>query len=538
MLKRTIVRLVLTYLTPFILLTAYFHIQSGRLLNESRRIHLQSIAEQQSNTLDLFLRERVVNLANLIDNPNFQVPPSAETMQNYLSRLKKNSNTFVDIGFFDSSGLQVGYAGPFPSLELRDYHEEAWYVELSEKSDNFIITDIYLGFRKKQHCTIGVSRIIDGQYVVIRATLDPQKMYEYIISVEGTREVNISIVNKEGYHQLVTQHLSTILTESSVVPPSEPRYGIEQIKIDKVSHEYGYSWLRTADWSLIVQWIDSRNSGFFQRFDLRIAIMWLTVFLIIFLTILSRAKNLVQLQEESVETKKQLEHAAKLASVGELAAGIAHEINNPLAIISEASGLLRDLMDPKFLANYTQDDLSELLDEIHDAVFRCRDITRKLLGFVRQTEIKLAPHSVNKLLDDVLDGFLAREMETSNIDLIRNFEHDLPLITTDINQLEQVFLNLVKNAIDAMGGGPGRLVVNTSQINSLIYISFADTGAGIDNADLGQIFLPFYTTKEVGKGTGLGLSVSYGIIKSLNGKIEVDSKIGKGTTFTIILPID
>ena len=534
----TIVRLLLTYLAPFILLTVYFHIQSSKLLNESRRIHLRSIAEHQANTLDLFLRERVVNLSNLINNPKLEVPPSAGSMQGYLVDLKKNSDTFVDIGFFDSSGVQVGYAGPFPSLELRDYSMESWYVELRNRPDNFIITDIYLGFRQQPHFTIGVNRIIEGQYVVLRATLDPKKIYEYITSFDGTSEVYTSIVNKEGYYQVVTQHVGTLLEESSIVPPSEPMLGAERVKINQTSYEYGYSWLRTADWALTVQWADSRGTGFFPGLDLRIILVSLGVMLVIFLIIISRAKQLVQLQEETIQTKSQLEHATKLASVGELAAGIAHEINNPLAIISEESGLMKDLMDPKFGQEISQDELCEHLDEIHNAVFRCRDITRKLLGFVRQTDIKLAPHDVHKLLNDVLDGFLTREMATSNIELVREFEEDLPPIITDILQLEQVFLNIINNSMDAMGDGPGRMTVTTSKDDEQISIAISDTGKGIKPEEIDKLFLPFFTTKEVGKGTGLGLSVSYGIVKSLGGKIEVESILGRGSTFTIVLPVE
>jgi len=174
LLNRTVIRLLLTYLAPFILLTIYFHIQSSRLLTSSRNIHLRSIAEQQANTLDLFLRERVVNLSNILNDPTFGVPPSHETMEEYLTDLKKSSVTFVDVGFFDSSGVQVEYAGPFPSLQQRDYSLENWYVDLRDKDDNFIITDIYLGFRNRPHFTIAVSRVIDDQFVVLRATLDPE----------------------------------------------------------------------------------------------------------------------------------------------------------------------------------------------------------------------------------------------------------------------------------------------------------------------------------------------------------------------------
>ena len=239
LLQKTIARLLLTYLAPFILLTVYFHVQSSRLISEGRRIHLKSIAEQQGNTLDLFLRERVVNLTNLINNPKMETPPSQEKMQEYFHDLMKSSYAFVDIGFFDSTGLQVRYVGPFLSLELRDYSSESWYVDLLSREENFIITDIYLGFRKQPHFTIAVSRLIDGRYVVLRATLDPNKIHEYITSHDGTAEVYTSIVNEDGYYQLVTQHSDTLLKESAIVPPLEPWLGVEQVKINNTKFEYG-----------------------------------------------------------------------------------------------------------------------------------------------------------------------------------------------------------------------------------------------------------------------------------------------------------
>ena len=148
--RRNIIRLVLTYSLPLILLSIYFYFQYDTIISESKRLHLKAIAENQANTLNLFLTERVVNLANLIDDPRFEIPPSSEAMQDYLRELKKSSETFVDIGFFDSSGVQTAYAGPYPSLEKRNYSTETWYINLKQSPDYFIITDIYLGFRHAQ----------------------------------------------------------------------------------------------------------------------------------------------------------------------------------------------------------------------------------------------------------------------------------------------------------------------------------------------------------------------------------------------------
>jgi len=240
--------------------------------------------------------------------------------------------------------------------------------------------------------------------------------------------------------------------------------------------------------------------------------------------------------EQEAELSGQLVQASKLATVGELAAGIAHEINNPLAIIAEESGLIRDMNDPRFGQSLTPDELNEHLDIIHQETFRCRDITRKLLGFVRQEAVDLAQHDIRKILDNVVDGMLGREFELSNIQVVKNYSPQVPEITTDRNQLEQVFLNLFKNAYDAMEG-EGTLTIHAGSTPTHLNITISDTGCGMTNSQIEKIFMPFFTTKEVGKGTGLGLSVSYGIIKSLHGNIYVDSKPDVGSMFTVELPL-
>jgi two-component system NtrC family sensor kinase len=535
--RKHLIRLILIYLAPLILLSIYFLIQYGALDTESRRSHLRAIAENQANTLDLFLTERIVNLSNLVDDPRTQFPPASEVMQTYLERLKRSSEAFVDIGYFDSSGVQAAYAGPYPSLEKRNYSSEAWYMSLKEHEDDFIITDIYLGFRRKPHFTIAVSRTINNQFVVWRATLDPEKIYEYIRSLEGSHEVYTSIVNKDGYYQLVTPRMGTPLEASSFVPPVSPRLGAEKAKIKGSSFLFAYSWLRRADWALIVQRSGQEEFGILSGLQLRILGISAALVVLIFIVIVNRAGQLVEIQKESDKTRAQLEHAAKLASVGELAAGIAHEINNPLAAINEEAGLMKDLMSPEYDETISEKEITSHLDSIQELVFRCRDITRKLLGFVRRTDMDLKLHDINRLIDGVVDGILGEEMAVSNIEIVRNYAQDLPRILTDGNQLQQVLLNMLNNSADAIDGHPGRITISTSRDGNSIRFAIADTGAGMTPEQMEKIFLPFYTTKQVGRGTGLGLSVSYGIIKSLGGKIEVESAPGKGSKFVVTLPI-
>jgi len=170
-------------------------------------------------------------------------------------------------------------------------------------------------------------------------------------------------------------------------------------------------------------------------------------------------------------------------------------------------------------------------------VFRCRDITHKLLRFVRKTDIELKSHDIHEVIDGVVDGLLIREMEVSNIEIIKNYGSSLPNLQTDKNQLQQVILNIINNGVDALEGHPGKISITTSCDDENINVSITDTGQGMSSEQMEKIFLPFFTTKEVGKGTGLGLSVSYGIVKNLKGMISVQSKLNKGSTFTLVLPI-
>jgi len=186
--RKQVTRLFFTYLAPLLVVFVYFSYQYQQLATDGWKLHLRAIAENQANTFNLFLTERVVNLNNLIDDPEFKDNHLSEDLQLYLQRLERVSEAFVDLGFFNSSGVQVSYAGPFPSLENRDYSSERWFEELRGTDGGFVITDIYLGFRQRPHFTIAVSRNLVSGYSVLRATLDPEKIYDYMSSLEGASD--------------------------------------------------------------------------------------------------------------------------------------------------------------------------------------------------------------------------------------------------------------------------------------------------------------------------------------------------------------
>jgi two-component system NtrC family sensor kinase len=229
------------------------------------------------------------------------------------------------------------------------------------------------------------------------------------------------------------------------------------------------------------------------------------------------------------------EQNAQLASIGQLAAGVAHEINNPLALINETAGYVKDLFLIK--KQYQEDqELVEHFDSIIEAVSRCGTITRQLLGFARRFDVHTQPINLKDLVSDVLN-FHKKEAEYRDIAIHLDIPETLPLIETDRGKLQQIILNLVNNAFQAIDNGCFLDIQAGMDGAEMVRLSIGDNGCGIAEDHLKKVFEPFFTTKKEGKGTGLGLSITYGLVKKLHGDITVQSKPGEGTTFVITLPI-
>jgi signal transduction histidine kinase len=220
----------------------------------------------------------------------------------------------------------------------------------------------------------------------------------------------------------------------------------------------------------------------------------------------------------------------RLASLGEMAAGLVHELNNPLTGILTLSQLLVNSDIPE--------EPKEDLQCIYSEAKRAANIVKNVLLFTRNNSYENGQSSVNEVVKEVL-RLREHEEESNNINVVTNLQDNLPEIPLDKYQLQQVFLNIILNAEAAMKetGRPGTLTVTTESVNNHVNIMFSDTGCGIKKDVLPRIFDPFFTTKEIGKGTGLGLSICYGIIVKHAGKISVKTQVGKGTTFTIRMPI-
>ncbi|UCD54127.1 MAG: hypothetical protein JSU76_00025 [Dehalococcoidia bacterium] len=230
------------------------------------------------------------------------------------------------------------------------------------------------------------------------------------------------------------------------------------------------------------------------------------------------------------ENEEQLIQAEKLTSLGQMAASIAHEINNPLAGVLVYTKLLsKKLTDDIFKKEESLDYLSKMETEIG----RCSRIIRNLLDFARQTEPMLRLVDINQVIEQVL-SMVGHQAQLQNVEVVKEFSPSLPKIMADFDQLQQVFTNLTLNAIQAMPDG-GRLTIRSSEVDSEVRVDVQDTGYGISKENMRKLFTPFFTTKEKGKGVGLGLAVAHGIIERHKGRIKVQSEAGKGTTFSVYL---
>ncbi|MCP4606331.1 MAG: histidine kinase [Proteobacteria bacterium] len=529
-------QLLFAYVTPLVLLAIFFHFQYNATVKEGINNHLKSIAENRRNTVDLFIQERVSNLRNVFQRESFHIPSSRKEMDDALVILRQESPTFVDIGLFSPDGTLTSYTGPHSFLSGKDYSNESWFKLFLASERNYYISDVYLGFRGKPHFIIAVRRMAEGKPWILRASVDPEKFGEFVESSYLIEDAEAFIINKAGKRQTFSGK-TEIPDENRQVSERASETHVTEMAVGGRKYLKAIAWLNENDWALVVRLPTTKAYAPLRLAGLVMAGIMLVALLFIVFVVLRNTRKLIGSFETADADKEELRHqlfnAAKLASVGEMAAGVAHEINNPLAIIYEEASMLKDLMDPQFDGQIKQDDLEERIDVIIEAIMRGRTITGKLLAFARPHEPEPESTNINLLVDRVIETRKV-DLQTSNITVAKEYTEELPVAMVNRNQMDQVILNLLNNARDAMSE-TGHISVRTRLSGDWIGIDVKDTGQGMTPEIMEKIFFPFFTTKGVGKGTGLGLSISYGIIKALGGKMEVKSEVGKGTVFTILL---
>ena len=252
-----------------------------------------------------------------------------------------------------------------------------------------------------------------------------------------------------------------------------------------------------------------------------------------FVTVTQVLNQKARAEEQKAQSDEQLLQSQKLASIGELSAGIAHEINNPLAIIRQEAEWILHLHKKEIPTDL--EEIKTCLTEIVRQVDRAREITHNLLNFARRRQPVVQAVDLNRIIEDMA-LLVEKEAQHHHITIVQHLQPELPYITSDSPLLRQVVLNLLNNAIQAIGQDGTLTIITQMAENHQVMIQINDTGSGIPKEHLPQIFDPFFTTKPEGKGTGLGLSICHGIIEKLGGRISVASEVGQGSSFTIKLP--
>ena len=448
-------------------------------------------------------------------------------------RIQHQYAFFADLGVIDQNGIQRAYYGPY-DLQGTDYSGEEWFKEVFERG--LYISDVYTGYRKVPHFAIAVSNLDPNtrQLWVLRATIDASTLQEFIDTTKTNATDDLFLVNREGVLQTSSGYYGTTLGQYGAKVETGIRHRLSA-KGEDTFEAIGE--IRGTPWSLVLLKKSYIHLAEWQDFRNRIFFIMLSSVALSLLVVHGLVRMLVGLIKKTDDMQiamlKDAEHTGKLASIGRLAAGVGHEINNPLAIISQKAGLIEDLLEmtPDFEYKPT---IGRNLVSINQSVNRCKAITHRLLGFARRTEVTIEPIQVNEIIDEVLQ-FLSNAMLYSRIKLELDLHDNLPSAESDKLQLQQVFLNVINNAIDAIGKD-GTISITTHTVAGDVRVVIQDDGPGIDPEKLPHIFEPFYTTKEPGKGTGLGLSITYGLLKKLGGDITVRSVVGQGTAFTITIP--
>jgi two-component system, NtrC family, sensor kinase len=518
---------------------SYFWFQS--ILKDDYRNQLRWQLENTKQSIEFFVEEKLSGLRFLSSAYSYEQLSDEKTLAEIFSKFKKECGGLVDIGVIDSNGFQKAYVGPY-RLQGKDYSNQDWFHEVVIRSA--YVSDVFMGYRKLPHFAIAVKREVPekGIFWILRATIDMNTLRKYASAINLRDNDDAFIITHDGILQTPSRFHGNVL-EKIPLPITLSQEGVSLRDItlpDDSPSIFGYTPVKDSPW-LLVTVIKSnpylKIPKIFKNelFIITVLSIMFSIFVTIALaqTVVNRIKRADQELEQAIETT---EHASKLASIGRLAAGVAHEINNPLAIINEKAGLMKDLLETSENIQGNKDKFLALLSGIFESVNRCRTITHRLLGFSRRMDVSHDAIDLNDAIKEVI-GFLEKEILYRNIVLTLNLKEDLPKAVTDKGQIQQVFLNIINNAVDAVEEG-GKIEVSSNKKDAkTVRVSIKDNGVGIPKEKIKHIFEPFYTTKEKGKGTGLGLSISYGIMQRLGGTMLVESEAHKGTTFIVEIPI-
>jgi len=548
--KVILASMILVPLIPFALVLGIGNYYFTTSLESSTIASMQRIVYDHRQMIGSFLMERKADLEFILNTHTFEDLSHPDTLQPTFENLQKKSHAFVDLGIFDENGLHVAYHGPY-QLSGKVYDQTPWFKAVMK--NGFYISNVFLGYRQVPHFVIAVAKVDQGRQWVIRSTIDTQIFNDLVEKVRIGKTGEAYLLDADGVFQTERRSGGALMSKD----PDRSKYGPVHdgtntfIDIDASGEPYLYAttWLKDGSWLLVVRQEKADAFKALRQATYRIILISIVggaaiIVLAFFLTdrIIRRMERMDQ---EKDQLGEQLIRAGRLAEIGEMSAGFAHEINNPLQIIKSEYTLvemiLTDLKERGELKE--SEDLAELedsIDQIKLQVDRCADITQAILQFGRKGEPETKDIDLPSFIPEIT-GMVANKAGVHGITIEQEVSDEIAGVHGDPRHLQQVLVNLLNNAIDAVitrhGSSGGEIRIESGPVgNGHVEIKIRDNGSGISSENLKKIFTPFFTTKPVGKGTGLGLSVCFGIIDKMGGEMSVASRVNGGTTFTIRLP--
>ena len=564
-LRRKMIMLVIAVsFTPLILISGTFLYQFRVSYQEKVLAHLEEVVNKHAQNIDSFLAERLADIAVMARTFPLEQLSNESFLRAHLAVLQgERGGTYVDLGLVNAQGIQVAYAGTF-RLGRANYSGADWFKRAMQSE--YFVSDVFLGIRGLPHFIVAVKINQSETAWILRSTIDfvafnslvenlriGETGLAFIINTEGefqTRPPSAEKLAPGRYLDLLKHKPAQrgLASGSEGAVPIRPfwrgRFGeshVTLIERDPTQHQSRITVvtsLKNGEWTLVYHQNTSDALADLYRAQ------WLAIIIFVLggLGIVSMAvflskriiEHISKADREKEAMNEQIMAAGKLASLGELAAGIAHEINNPVAIMLEEAGWIGDLLEDGAVGD-NPDELRRALRQINKQGIRCKQITQKLLSFARKTDPQLRPVRVNDVIREVV-AFAEQRAKYANVRIELKLASPLPEVYASSSEFEQVLLNLINNAVDAMNPEGGALTITTRIDGKDVLVDVADAGHGIPAANLPRIFDPFFTTKPLGKGTGLGLSICYGIVKKMGGDITVESTVDVGTTFHIRIP--
>ncbi|WP_034633702.1 sensor histidine kinase [Maridesulfovibrio bastinii] len=540
--RNIILTIIIVSIVPSLLAFGMMAYQFNASYKKKTVAYLQEMVARHGQTIDTFLNERLANIRSLASSADRDLLTDDSYIAAQLNILREGyGKIFVDLGVIDSSGIQTAYSGPF-RLERANYKDREWFVKAMKSK--FYISDVFLGLREQPHFIISVRVAIHGKPYIIRSTIDFKAFNKVVANIRSGRTGAAFIINNAGNLQTSDEALNkNTKIRLSGAASVFFNTGISHSGVSTLTNEgyiYTIAPLKDSQWLLVYMQQEGEAFRELYRTDFMLfTLMALGCLAIVVMALLLSRRTIKHIKKADHEKEimnSQVIEAGKLASVGELAAGIAHEINNPVAIMIEEAGWIEDILEDYDTDIKDLDEMRQALSQIKTQGRRCREITHKILSFARKTDDALKVTDINDLITQVI-SVIKQRSRLSNIEILTRLSSTLPKVTVSPSETQQVLLNLINNALDAMEKNGGTLSITTEKIKENLSIEVSDTGEGIPEDIKNKIFDPFFTTKQVGRGTGLGLSICYGIIKKYGGEIRVSSTLGYGTTFQVNIPL-